>query len=125
MGGPARGVGGIGRAVGHAVEAVTWLLTGVLVLLVSANVFARYALEMGWLWAEEVSRLIFVWAVFLGAYVALRHGQHMAIEVVMARVPASARTGVLALTRLCVLVFLAVVTWSGASLAWTTLELGR
>src|SRR5512145_795147 len=105
MGGPARGVGGIGRAVGHAVEAVTWLLTGALVLLVSANVFARYALAIGWLWAEEVSRLIFVWVVFLGAYVALRHKQHMAIDLVAARLPRRALPAFLTATRLFVLVF--------------------
>lgn len=112
---------GLARGTEH----VTWALTGVLVVLVSANVVARYVLQMGWLWAEELSRLVFVWTVFLGSYVALHRKQHMAIEFVVARLPAPYRRPVLALARVAVVAFLAVMVWSGASLFLTTLELGR
>jgi len=112
-------------ALARGTEHVTWVLTGVLVLLVSANVFARYVMEMGWLWAEEVSRLVFVWTVFLGSYVALHRKQHMAIEFVVARMSVPYRRLVLAVARLAVVVFLAVMVWSGANLVLTTLDLGR
>lgn len=111
--------------VGRTVEVVTWTLCGALVLLVSANVFARYVLETGWLWAEEASRLIFVWMVFLGAYVALRRRQHMAIDFVAARLPARGRAALATATRLSVLLFLVVLVWSGTGLVRTTLDLGR
>lgn len=107
------------------IEHVTWMLTGALVLLVSANVFARYALQVGILWAEELSRLAFVWVVFLGAYVALCRKGHMALEIGVEKLAPSARRPVLILSRILVLVFLAVVVWSGAQLVGSTLTYGR
>lgn len=108
-----------------AIEHVTWLLTGALVVLVSANVFARYALKIGVLWAEELSRLAFVWIVFLGAYVALCRKGHMALEVGVQKLAPAAQRPVLILSRVLVLVFLGVVVWSGAQLVATTLHYGR
>lgn len=126
MGGPGRGIiVTIEATVGRAVEGITWFLTGVLVLLVSVNVFARYVLAAGWLSAEEVSRLVFVWVVFLGSYVALRRKQHMAMDFLAARVPRGALPAFLTVTRLFVLAFLGVLAWSGVELVRTTLELGR
>lgn len=49
----------------------------------------------------------------------------MAIDLVAARVPRGALPVFLTATRLFVLVFLAVVAWSGAGLVATTLDLGR
>ncbi|HEX7127428.1 MAG TPA: TRAP transporter small permease [Thermodesulfobacteriota bacterium] len=125
MSGPGRAITRIEAAVGRAVEGITWVLTGVLVLLVSVNVFARYTLGIGWISAEEVSRLLFVWVVFLGSYVALRRKQHVAMDFVAARVPRRALPAFLTVTRLFVLAFLGVLAWSGIELVCTTLELGR
>jgi TRAP-type C4-dicarboxylate transport system permease small subunit len=113
------------EAVRVAVEAATWILTGVLVLLVCLNVFARYVLEIGIDWAEEVSRLVFVWIVFLGSYVALSRQAHMAISLAMKRVPDALRPGVARLSRVLVLAFLAALVWSGADLVATTIAYGR
>ena len=49
---------------------IEWLLAlalAVMVLLVFGNVVLRYAFDSGIASAEEVSRLMFVWLVFLGA----------------------------------------------------------
>lgn len=108
-----------------AVSHVTWALTGLLVLLVSANVFARYVLQIGILWAEELSRLAFVWVVFLGAYVALCRKGHMALEIGVQKLAPAARRPLLVLSRVLVLVFLAVMVWSGAQLVGSTLTFGR
>ena len=113
------------RALAGAVEAVTWSVTGALVALVSANVFARYVLEVGILWAEEVSRLLFVWVVFLGSYVALRRKAHMAIDILADRLAPASRDRLMLAARLVVLVFLAVIAWAGGRLVLTTLEFGR
>jgi TRAP-type C4-dicarboxylate transport system permease small subunit len=116
------------RAYGQlrsAIETATWMLTAALVLMVTANVFARYALEVGILWAEELSRLAFVWVVFLGSYVALCRKGHMAIEMGVQKLPEPAQRPVLILSRLLVLIFLAVVIWAGGKLVATTIAFGR
>lgn len=126
MGRPGRAaITRIEATIGRVVEGITWVLMAALVLLVSVNVFARYVLAVGWLSAEEVSRLVFVWVVFLGSYVALRRKQHMAIDLVAARVPRGALPAFLTVTRLFVLAFLGVLAWSGVDLVRTTLELDR
>lgn len=116
---------GLYERLRSGIEHVTWMLTGALVLLVSTNVFARYVLKVGILWAEELSRLTFVWVVFLGAYVALCRKGHMALEIGVDKLAPSARRPVLVLSRILVLVFLGVVVWSGAQLVGSTLTYGR
>jgi len=108
-----------------AIETATWVLTGFLVLLVTANVFARYALEVGILWAEELSRLTFVWVVFLGSYVALCRKGHMAIEVGLQALPQAAQRPVLILSRVMVLIFLATLVYAGGQLVVATIGFGR
>lgn len=112
-------------ATRQAVEIATWSLTGLLVVVVTANVFARYVLEIGILWIEEISRLAFVWVVFLGAYVALCRKGHMAISMMLKRVPEGARPAILALTRVLVLVFLGTLAWAGIELVRMTMQFGR
>jgi TRAP-type C4-dicarboxylate transport system permease small subunit len=104
---------------------VTWMITGLLVVLVMVNVVARYVFGLGVLWAEEVSRLMFVWVVFLGAYIALCRKGHMAIVMVVDALPDMPRRLVRALGWVLVLVFLVVLAFSGYRLVASTLGFGR
>lgn len=108
-----------------AVEWITIVLTGVLVVIVSSNVFARYVLNTGILWAEELSRLIFVWVVFLGAHVAHTRGAHVSMTFITDRLPEKALNVVRVIGTLAVIVFLAVVAWSGYELVARTVRFGR
>ena len=51
---------------------------GVMALVVFVNVVLRYGFGSGIAASEELSRLLFVWVVFLGAAVAYPAGEHMA-----------------------------------------------
>ncbi len=67
---------------------IEWLLAlalAVMVLLVFGNVVLRYVFDSGIASAEEVSRLMFVWLVFLGAILATRQHAHLGVEMVQAR----------------------------------------
>ncbi|WMC11807.1 TRAP transporter small permease [Oceanimonas pelagia] len=57
----------------------------VMVLLVSAQVFCRYLLSESIDWADEMSRLAFVWAVFLAIPHGLKHGIHVGIDLMTNR----------------------------------------
>lgn len=73
---------------------VEWLMAlalAIMVVLVFGNVVLRYAFNSGITWAEEVARLMFVWLIFLGAILALRHHAHLGVEMVQARLPRRAR----------------------------------
>lgn len=56
-------------------------------LMVFWNVVLRYGFNSGIPFSVEVSRLIFVWIIFLGAVVALAQGMHMSVDTLVARLP--------------------------------------
>lgn len=73
---------------------VEWLMAlalSVMVVLIFGNVVLRYAFNSGIAWAEEISRLMFVWLIFLGAILALRRHAHLGVELLQARLPRAAR----------------------------------
>lgn len=75
---------------------VEWLMAlalAVMVLAIGANVVLRYAFGTGIPASEEIARLMFVWMIFLGAILALRHGAHLGMEIVQAHLPAGLRRG--------------------------------
>ncbi len=76
-------------AMVKVVEAIVVLCAGVMVLCVSVNVVARYFLNVGITWIEEISTLMFVWMMFLGAFVALRNKAHIALVFLIKRLPSS------------------------------------
>ncbi|GAA6140633.1 TRAP transporter small permease [Hydrogenophaga sp. 5NK40-0174] len=59
----------------------------VMVVLVFSNVVLRYAFDSGIVIAEEISRWLFMWVVFLGATVAWRDRSHMGTDMLVARLP--------------------------------------
>lgn len=59
----------------------------VLVFVTFFGVFARYFLGSPFAWEEEVQLACFVWITFLGVGAAFRTGSHVAIEIVVERLP--------------------------------------
>ncbi|MFJ6281255.1 TRAP transporter small permease [Arthrobacter subterraneus] len=62
-----------------------------LVLLVFSNVVLRYFFRTGITWTVEVSGLLFVWLVFLGAIIALKDHAHLGIDSFVGKLPLNAQ----------------------------------
>lgn len=61
-----------------------WIAGGLLCLMVSVvliQVAMRYVFNAPTAWSEEFSTLLFVWMTMLGIPLALRHHQHIAIDL--------------------------------------------
>lgn len=56
-----------------------------MVILVFMNVVLRYAFDSGLPWSEEVSRIAFVWVVFLGIIIANRDNSHLRVDIIVSR----------------------------------------
>ncbi|MCB4364777.1 TRAP transporter small permease subunit [Hydrogenophaga taeniospiralis] len=67
-----------GHLLKHGAEALLALCLLGMVVCVFGNVVLRYGFNSGINATEELSRLLFVWMVFLGATAAYPMGQHMA-----------------------------------------------
>jgi TRAP-type C4-dicarboxylate transport system permease small subunit len=64
-------------------EMVLVLLLAGMTVMVFANVVLRYAFRSGLDVSEELSRFFFVWLIFIGAVVAMRHHAHMGFDLLV------------------------------------------
>jgi len=73
------------KLVGKFVDWFAALSVVVMTLLVFFQVTNRYII--GWTvpWTEEVSRILFVWITFVGAYIALKTNAHISVETFVKR----------------------------------------
>jgi len=109
--------------VERMVEKLMALALLLIVLLVFSNVVGRYGLGSSFAGAEELSRLLFVWLVFLGAILTLRRRAHLGVELVQARLPRPARKVCAVITHALTLYALwlfLVGSWAQAKIGLTT-----
>lgn len=64
----------------------------VMVGVVSTQVALRYGFNLSLDWADEVSRLCFVWSIFLAIPLGVRQGAHIGIDIVVQKMPAVLQT---------------------------------
>lgn len=95
---------------------------GVMALAVFVNVVLRYGFGSGIAASEELSRLLFVWMVFIGATASYPAGEHMAFTslVGLLRQRPAAYAAMTALIRLLVLLACALLAWG----AWQQVVVG-
>jgi C4-dicarboxylate transporter DctQ subunit len=53
------------------------------VMVLFVNVVLRYFFQGGIVWAEEFARYCIIWITFVGGSVAIRHGAHVSINVLL------------------------------------------
>ena len=58
-----------------------------MVALVIVNVLLRFVFNYSITWAEEVSTICFVWAVFVGASAVYKHKMDIGIDVFILKIP--------------------------------------
>ena len=73
-----------------------------MVLAVFVNVVLRYVFDTGIVFYEELSRLLFVWLVCIGAIVASAEGKHLGFDMVTSRLRGTPRKVCLWLSHLLV-----------------------
>ena len=95
---------------------------GVMALAVFVNVVLRYGFGSGIAASEELSRLLFVWMVFIGATAAYPAGEHMAFTTLVGLVQDKPRVfaAMTAVIRLLVILGCVLVGWG----AWQQFVVG-
>ncbi|MFN4056938.1 MAG: TRAP transporter small permease [Roseinatronobacter sp.] len=101
------------------------VLLAAMIALVFTNVVLRYGFSSGFRHSVELARLWFVWVVMLGAAVALRRGEHLALSEFS---ETSFPRAVPILRRLCWLIVLVAVgmifvgTWRQTMSNWNNIS---
>ncbi|MCX7631249.1 MAG: TRAP transporter small permease subunit [Geminicoccaceae bacterium] len=78
-GGPLRW---LNEALARVLRVLLALAIAVLVVPVSLQIFSRYtALIPAYIWTEEMARFLFVWAIMIGATLAVRERAHFVVDL--------------------------------------------
>lgn len=124
---PAAGRGGARISVQAAVERLDrgsrWLIIAafaVMVTVVSLQVLFRYFLNFSLDWADEVGRLTFVWAAFLGVPHGVKKGAHVGIDFVARLLPPAPLAWLFRACCLAGAALMAVVAWQSVVIARET-----
>lgn len=80
----ARISGGIDRLVDWTGRSISWLALGAAVVM-GTNVFLRYGFSIGEIWAQELEWHLLVPLTLIGMSYALRHGEHVRVDVLFAQ----------------------------------------
>ena len=74
-----------------AINAVMALFLALMGSFIFLNVVLRYFFNSGLTWAEELSRFLFVWLVFMGAIGALKDNHHLGFTSLVQKLPPVAK----------------------------------
>jgi TRAP-type C4-dicarboxylate transport system permease small subunit len=58
-------------------------LLALMAIFVFGNVIMRYFFNSGLTWAEEVSRFLFIWLIFLGSIIAFKDNEHLGVDTLV------------------------------------------
>lgn len=92
-------------------EILVGLLVFFLVVFLLISVFSRYVLDAGFVWSDELGRVVFVWIVFLGVAIGLRHRAHVGIELALRYFPKFSLKWVYFAQDVLILLFAITLTW--------------
>lgn len=91
-----------------------------MVAVVSAQVVMRYVFNGSFDWADEVSRIAFVWTTFLAIPLGIRDGSHVGITLLVDKLPVGLRGAIARMMNLLAGLMLLVVFWTAIGVASTT-----
>lgn len=104
----------IEKVIRHLEEAVLAVGLFTTTIVIFLNTVLRYGFSSSLTWAEELARYVVIWMTFIGMSVCVRNGSHVAMDVLVQRLPRKAQDGVWRLVNAVAVVaslYLAYVGW--------------
>ena len=92
----------------------TGLLVSLLAMMITIaiiQIVMRNFMGAGLLWAESLLRITVLWLALLGAMVASRNDEHIAIDVFVNKLPEKLKQFVMRLTRVITAIICIVIAW--------------
>ncbi len=78
-------MGSLSKQINRLLHAAIAVCLTCMATFVFANVILRYFFNLGLTWAEEASRYLFIWLIFLGAIVAYQENVHLGVDTLVNR----------------------------------------
>ncbi|OKL35285.1 TRAP transporter small permease [Domibacillus mangrovi] len=89
------------------------LCLGIMSVVIVVQVISRYFFGEAFTWAEELSRYLMVWSIFLGAAIALRNHSLIALEFIAEKLSISAKRKLKIFVYVGAIVFFAILFFMG------------
>jgi TRAP-type transport system small permease protein len=81
----------IERGIGLVCQAVLWVTTSIVFVILCCNSVLRYATGSSLQWANELPELLFPWMVMSGVVLAAMHGAHITTSFLVETLPVAVR----------------------------------
>jgi TRAP-type transport system small permease protein len=108
----------------RALNLIDWIITVLVILamaamvtIVAAQVGLRYGLNQSFDWADELSRLLFVWSIFLAIPLGIKRGAHISVELLTEWLPTGLHQRLFRMVSVLAVVLMAAVAWQAGILA--------
>lgn len=95
--------GWLSRGLGALERVLSFALGAMLLIIFSLNLYqvgGRYLFGVGAVWIPDLTRLLFIWMVFLGTALMHQRKRHLVIDVLLLKFPGPARRTIEALIAL-------------------------
>ncbi len=101
-------------------ELALMLFLSAMTVAVFLEILFRYVFQFPLFWTEEFARYCLVWSSLLGASIALKRGEHIAVTLFLDRFAPPSRHVMMVVAEISVAAILAVILWGGISLVMVT-----
>jgi TRAP-type mannitol/chloroaromatic compound transport system permease small subunit len=91
-------------------RATSWLAL-ILAVVMGMNVLLRYGFSLGWIWTQELEWHLLVPLTLVGMSYALRHGEHVRVDVLFANFSRRNKLLIDAISAVIAIVFSLLVIW--------------
>lgn len=102
------------KIIDKFVELVVGLAIGSIAVIVSLQVFSRFVLNSPLSWPEELSRIIFIYLVFIGGALASKKKEHISIDILEQFELPDFLTTILQILRNILIVIIMYLTFQGS-----------
>ena len=110
----------ISDIINRIAEIAIVIIISLMAVAVFAEVIFRYVIPLPLFWTEEFARYCLVWSSLLGAGVALKRGEHIAVTFFTNKFPKRIQINSFLLVQIFIVVFLGVIFWGGICLVMIT-----
>lgn len=100
-------------------------LLGAIIVLVFADVIARFAFSTSVAVANEMARFCFVYMIYFGVSYAIRERRHMRVTIFLDMMPETYRRWVFALSEFIFLGYSVLVCWLGLVITQQAFDRGK
>lgn len=101
------------RWLGYLEEALIIFLMAAMTLVTFMQVVARYVFNYSFVWALELTGVLFAWLIFIGMSYGVRVGAHIGVDLLVKALGAGAARVVGSLAAGLCIAYALIVTWGG------------